>query len=277
MKRQVQATGVRKWFGDDFINMQDELYNAIETGILGGETGIVQGIYRTQSGSDYTFSPGIVMINGKLHTFAGHTSTNNTIYIVPSITHDTRDYMVGGSNNITNNYNTEVVYTTPSSGDYVKCDNSSKNRFFYLKTDSTGAFNQMFVDLVNNFVASKYKLQDNVGTWTAIPGAKYATTHELGQPKYMVDSLGYYHFAGYWNCNEAALPGGGDAFIDFMNLSFSIATGSPSNYIYVRQIMSDGTINERKVYPSAGKLRIEHKSDLLFGIDLRNIPPLKSF
>lgn len=276
MKRQVQATGVRKWFGDDFINMQDELYNAIETGILGGETGIVQGIYRTQSGSDYTFSPGIVMINGKLHTFAGHTSTNNTIYIVPSITHDTRDYMVGGSNNITNNYNTEVVYTTPSSGDYVKCDNSSKNRFFYLKTDSTGAFNQMFVDLVNNFVASKYKLQDNVGTWTAIPGAKYATTHILGQPKYMIDSLGFYHFAGYWNCNEATLPSGDD-YIDFMDLNLPTASGSPSEFFIAREIESSGTIKERLVQRISGKLKIKHLNDNIFGIDLRNIPPIKSF
>lgn len=275
MKKQVQEQGVRKWFGDDFIGMQDEIYKAIETGLLGGDTGIVSGVQRTQNGSDYTFSSGIVMIDGKLHSFSGHTSTNGTIYLVPAVTNDTRAYLVGGDKNITTNNNTDVVYTQPASGSYIKCDNSTKNRYFMLKTDDNNTFSQEFKDIVNSFVASKYYLREPIQTWTVIPGATYAASHVLGTPRYMIDSLGYYHFTGYWNCNVANLPANDD-YLNFMNLTIpTIANGS--DCFVVREILSGGTIKERLVFNSIGTLKIEHLGDTAFGIDLRHIPPLKGF
>ncbi|HRO75609.1 MAG TPA: hypothetical protein PLP27_05635 [Crocinitomicaceae bacterium] len=270
MKKQVQDTGVRKWFGDDWINLQDELYKAIETGLLAGGTGIVSGVQRTLSGGNYTFSEGIVMIDGHLHSFAGHTSANATIYIVPSIQHDTREYLQGGSKNITDIYETSVEYTVPV-GSYIKADNTTKNRYFILKTDANNTFEDGFKDIVNTFVGQKYNLYEPTA-WQDIPGAMYETPHSLlGKPQYMKDTLGYYHLKGYWNGSWMTLPTPPEQFIDFINLP-----KDTSSNITALEVLNDGTISQHVIKPGGvGKMAITHNGQMSIKLDLSTIPPFK--
>jgi len=273
MNKQVQHTGIRKWFGDDWIKMQDELFKAIETGLLKTGTGIVSGVERTGTTGAYTFSDGIVIIDGHLHTFEAHTSPNATIYIIPATSSINRDYLQGGSQEIAVDYTTTVVYTPPSSGTFIKADSSTKDRYFILKTDGNNKFEVGFEDVVNVFVADKFKLSEPDAGWVAIPGASYANPHPLGMPKYYVDNSGYYHFKGYWNCDEVAYPPLPEDSFPVWTLNIP-TNGSGPYGISVKCVNIDGTITERYIFSTK---KVTHMNELKFGFDLAQIQPLKSF
>ena len=94
MKRQVQSPGVRKWFGDDWLNIQDELMAVLE-GFFGGynQQFILSGC--EVSGND--ISAGIVgLIDGSgfhLCRFAGVQETAWPVYFNPEKVIENRVYL----------------------------------------------------------------------------------------------------------------------------------------------------------------------------------------
>ena len=78
MKRQIQKPGVREWFADDLLAMQDELYRAIEQGLLGQLShnlllsGADQGTaFRHNSKTRYKIGRAVALIQGELCVFEG--------------------------------------------------------------------------------------------------------------------------------------------------------------------------------------------------------------
>lgn len=63
MKRQVQLTGVRKWFGDDFITLQDELYLAAQTfGMAVGRPFVLSGCEVSPFGEQFIVNQGFAFM-----------------------------------------------------------------------------------------------------------------------------------------------------------------------------------------------------------------------
>jgi hypothetical protein len=94
MKKQVQQPGVRKWFGDDFISIQDELYDVLE-GFFGGSG--QQFVLSGCNVAGNNISAGIVgLIDGTgfhLCKFAGAQGVAWPLYLHPSKVTETRVYV----------------------------------------------------------------------------------------------------------------------------------------------------------------------------------------
>ncbi|MDX9703947.1 MAG: hypothetical protein RBU23_13025 [Candidatus Auribacterota bacterium] len=114
MKRQVQEIGVRKWFGDDFISMQDELFAVLE-GFFGryGKQFVLSGC----NVDGTTISAGIVgLVDGNgfhLCRFAGATNVTWPVYLYPQKTNDTRLYVDNNVRNVAENWDAIVSASNP--------------------------------------------------------------------------------------------------------------------------------------------------------------------
>lgn len=94
MRRAIQKIGFRKWYGDDFLTIQNEALAAIESQWASFGNFVVSGCVRT--GSD--ISSGIVMIDGKLCRYPGELSVTGIRYLVKVETEtDNENYQTGGS------------------------------------------------------------------------------------------------------------------------------------------------------------------------------------
>jgi hypothetical protein len=126
MKKLVQNTGVRKWYGDEWITIQDEA-NAVIEGFLGhyGTPFILSGC-----GVDgTTIAPGIVgLIHAdgfKLCRFAGTTGLTFPIYLKPIKTEHTGQYLDGATKPIAYTYAAETSDITGSGYLEIKADDSA--------------------------------------------------------------------------------------------------------------------------------------------------------
>lgn len=119
MKRQyLDASSIRKWYGEDWIAMQNEIYKALEDGVLGTfPDGIITGIDVSGTAGNYSISPGYCWLSGKIRFFPGAdglTEPINTYYLKPTYeTESTRPYVNGESYPIVKKYGVvlEVGYT----------------------------------------------------------------------------------------------------------------------------------------------------------------------
>lgn len=133
MKRQVQSPGVRKWFGDDWLNIQDELLAVLE-GFFGGynQQFILSGC--EVNGND--ISAGIVgLINGDgfyLCRFAGIQGTAWPVYMNPEKVVENRAYLDLQAKPITETWQ-------------VATGNVDGDGYFELKQDGSSA---LFTDAV---------------------------------------------------------------------------------------------------------------------------------
>jgi hypothetical protein len=96
MKELIQQTGVRKWFGDEWITLQTELMAILEghfgqfnqqfilSGCVVNGTTVSAGIICLKSGNTY-----------KLYRFAGATGVTFPVYFTTEAVEDTRLYMDG--------------------------------------------------------------------------------------------------------------------------------------------------------------------------------------
>jgi len=127
MKKQVQQPGVRKWFGDDWISMQDEMY-AVLDGFYGdyGQQFILSGC--AVNGNN--ISAGIVgLIDGSgfhLCRFAGIQGVAWPVYLYPAKITETRAYL---DNQVKPVSETWTVGTS----------NQDEGGYFQLKQDGTSA------------------------------------------------------------------------------------------------------------------------------------------
>ncbi len=97
MKRIVQDTGIRKYYGDDFLTIQDEAMTIWEG--MFGQFGdfIISGLNITDNGDGtYNISSGLVMLDGKVRRFYGATNVNLPIYLIAAEQTTSREYLYGG-------------------------------------------------------------------------------------------------------------------------------------------------------------------------------------
>jgi len=110
MNRQLQKTGVRQWFGDDFINLQDELYTALEGFLSPFGNFIISGCQV----SGNTISQGLLFINGRICRFNGASNAFFPYYLKLSQTEsDNRLYQDGISKPTIKRYFAEFSVQKP--------------------------------------------------------------------------------------------------------------------------------------------------------------------
>ncbi len=114
MKRQVQQTGIREWFGDDFLEIQNESLAAIEAHYATYGSCIIKGC--EVSGNN--IAAGIVFIEGKVQRFLGAEGLTFPCYLKTSLRKETREYQTGGSKDVAEIYEAVISPTVPA-GDYI--------------------------------------------------------------------------------------------------------------------------------------------------------------
>jgi|WetSurMetagenome_2_1015567.scaffolds.fasta_scaffold01806_14 hypothetical protein len=134
MKQQVQETGVRKWFGDDFINLQSELLAAIESIVSDYGNCVLSGCTVTNNGNNtYTISDGVAYLkdstgaNGKICRVYSQTiaAASFPVYLQQA-TKDKDDVSTYGrayqdaiTKNIIVEYYAEIVTVQPGHSNYL--------------------------------------------------------------------------------------------------------------------------------------------------------------
>lgn len=140
MKRQVQSVGVRKWFGDDWLNIQDELFSVLE-GFFGSyaQQFILSGC--VVNGND--ISAGIIgLIDGNgfhLCRFSGVQGTVWPVYCYPSKVVENREYLDLQAKPVTETW--EVTTNNVDGGGYFQLKQDGKSaRFFDAVQTATRRF-----------------------------------------------------------------------------------------------------------------------------------------
>ncbi len=141
MKRQVQQIGVRKWFGDDFITIQDELLAVLE-GFFGeyGQQFILSGC----DVDGTTISPGIVgLIDGDgfhLCRFDGQENAVFPMYLYPVVETENRAYLDNEVKPIAKTY--KVASAGADGGSYLQLKQDGTSARFF---DAIQTANRRFV------------------------------------------------------------------------------------------------------------------------------------
>lgn len=147
MKRQVQETGIRKWYGDDWTQLQDELYKVLDGHFEQYGNMIIKGC--EVAGSE--IMPGIVALSGKdesnadiykIAKFEGLQSVASwPVYLVLEKTEEKRLYNTGTNKNVAITYVATPQYSLPT-GEYLTINQDGYNRTF---RDALQSANYRFV------------------------------------------------------------------------------------------------------------------------------------
>lgn len=177
MKEQVQETGVRKWFGDDFINMQNELSNAVTA--LIGKYGpcVLSGCELTvnQGEGTYTLGDGFAYLldengeNGKICRVYAQTFGWAGPWFLFQASRDKTDvpaygrtYKDGNTKNIIVEYYGKYDYSQPAHANYLQIS----------EVGVVNTFRDALQSAIYRFVTDTEK-----STWNA----KANATHEHAQ------------------------------------------------------------------------------------------------
>lgn len=126
MKRHTQVSGIRKWSGDDLLELQSEPFKVLD-GFLSqyGDT-IISGCEVT----DDSVAAGLVCIDGLVMPFDGVSGvTSFPIYLTKSETYKQREYVDNIVKNIAVSYSATVSTTKPESGGCITITASENTRF----------------------------------------------------------------------------------------------------------------------------------------------------
>jgi len=133
MKRQVQETGIRKWYGDDWVSAQKEAFKVLDGHFEQYGNLIIKGV--EVDGSDLT--PGIVGLWGKddanndiykVAVFEGLQGVSSwPVYLVLDSVEEKRLYNTGTQKNVTITYKATAQYSIPS-GEYLTINQSGDNK-----------------------------------------------------------------------------------------------------------------------------------------------------
>ena len=189
MKQQVQAAGVRKWFGDDFINLQTELTDADIALISDFNTNcILSGVKVTANGGNWDVSAGLVYLldatgaNGKICRVDAETNITLPIYYEQE-TLDKDDVAAYGrvykdavNKDIINEYHAKSLAAAPGHAEY-------------LTITSADSANVRFKDVLRlEFNDGRKAASLDIGAWdmeSSVAGnATFATAHLLSVTEY---------------------------------------------------------------------------------------------
>ena len=153
MKEHVQKTGVRKYAGDDLIELQSEPLKAIQKFFEEYGMCIIQGCTVTPSGNLYNITPGVVALSGtdadgnntfKIVQFAGAENVSLPVYLILTHTVSTREYGDGKVKPIAYSYVASPTVIRPEEGvPFLEITESGGRRFvdaiaLTRKLDKTG-------------------------------------------------------------------------------------------------------------------------------------------
>jgi hypothetical protein len=166
MKEQVQETGVRKYFGDDFILLQNELIEAITALYNDHGNFIIQGCEVSDMGATWQVNAGVVLLrddagdNPKLCRFAGgiYSSATAQIYLTQAMLDKDdvpaygRIYKDAATKNIVVEFIASAGTSLPAQADYIT-----------ITKASGGA---SFLDAIQNS-ARRFVTDALINTWNA--------------------------------------------------------------------------------------------------------------
>lgn len=144
MKEHVQKPGVRKWAGEDLIELQGESLSAIQALVEPYAPCIIQGCGVTQADGVYQVSPGIVALKGaaedgtgyaKIVRFGGYSGKVMPIYLTVKVTPYMRVYA--------DEENKPIAYDYEAASDTVKPQDAS-----YLEITAENEKNARLVDTI---------------------------------------------------------------------------------------------------------------------------------
>lgn len=117
MKRHVQLPGVRKWSGDDLLELQGENLKVLDGYFSQGGNCVLCGCEMGET----SIAAGIVTLGGKVMAFDGAVNVEMfPAYLIPSKTDITREYLDDVVRNIAEQYKALLVYLKPEEGDYIE-------------------------------------------------------------------------------------------------------------------------------------------------------------
>lgn len=137
MKEHFQDYGVRKWAGDDLIELQAESLEAIQSLVTPYAPCIIQGCEVSSSGSEYNVSPGLVALPGndatgkscvKIVRFGGLVSTSLPVYLMLHCETISRVYSDGKSKAIAYDYTARATNILPVDEPYLEIGGAGVNR-----------------------------------------------------------------------------------------------------------------------------------------------------
>lgn len=139
MKRQTQKPGVRKWYGNDWTDLQNELYKAIEEGILAKvSNAVLSGCELVANGANFDLSAGIVFIDGNVCFFEGITNSALPIYLTKEIVEtDNRVYANLQSLPTEIHYKANATTDLPT-GDFITITETRKPELLLIFSDADG-------------------------------------------------------------------------------------------------------------------------------------------
>lgn len=138
MKRQVQETGIRRWFGDDYISLQNELYSALEGFFEPYGNMIIKGCEITDNGVNWQIGAGLVGLyspTGDEYRICRVAQTDIAdshvaAYLTLTSTTVTRPYKTGGSKTVVKEYKAQISTVQPGSGQYLIINANGNNIAF---------------------------------------------------------------------------------------------------------------------------------------------------
>ncbi|MBN2814995.1 MAG: hypothetical protein JXQ80_13010 [Bacteroidales bacterium] len=140
MKKLVQNSGVRKWYGDEWVTIQDELNAVIEGHFSAfGAQFILSGCVVT----DASVSAGLVLLNHldgfKVCRLPAASGLSFPCYLKPVKTEETRLYLDGATKPVAYTYSAEISATNEGGYLELKADNTTP-RFTDVIQDATHRF-----------------------------------------------------------------------------------------------------------------------------------------
>ena len=163
MKKQVQSTGERDWFGDDILLIQNEVWSFLENLLSQYNNAcIVSGCKVTaHSGGNWDVSAGVILVQDASNVwqfcrFAGASNVSLPQYLVPVKTDANALYYDSVSKPILSSYDATLSPTLPDAGGY-------------LQLASTGA--ATWLDVIQS--SSKRFVSDaDIAAWNAAASIK---------------------------------------------------------------------------------------------------------
>ena len=148
MKRQVQKTGIRQWYGDDLIDIQNETMTAMEAFYQPYGSCVIKGCNITGK----NISEGIVYLDRKIMRFLGGSVTSFPIYLKSNLRKETREYDAGGVKDVAEIYEA-VISTSVPSGEYITINEHGGKSFRQAFQDAN---HRMVTDaMINNWNATE--------------------------------------------------------------------------------------------------------------------------
>lgn len=132
MIRLYQKQGFTKWTASTFLDLQEQIYKAIEQGILPDTNLILDGVETTISGQNYTVSEGLVYIDREVCIFEGYStsvSTSQPLYLTKFSEETANRPYADGSSQATRIKLTASASTTQPSESHITITGSMGDKY----------------------------------------------------------------------------------------------------------------------------------------------------